>query len=130
MDSGRMWPPQGPEDHAQQLRREPIEEQIYEYEDVPYGMLVQANFPQDRWSAVYYSWLSYKGFVVGLHYCEETKLLATQAGARVWATFVVIFSSPRGLAEWLQQGYPIEEMLADLGVPPEDVRSMLVRDVA
>ncbi len=130
MDDDRMWPPQTPEGHAQQFRDEPVGEQVFEYENVPYGVLVQAHFPLERWAAVYYSWLSYKGFVCGLHYCEDTKLFATQAGARVWATFVVVFNTPRGLAEWLQHGYPIEEMLADLGVPPEDIRTMLTRDIA
>ena len=125
-----MWPPQEPGEHARQLVEEPPAESYYEYEAAPYGLLVQATFPMDRWSAVFFSWLSFKGFVVGLHFCENTHLYATQAGGRVWATFIVTFSSPRGLDEWLRNGYPVEEMLTDLGIPPEDMRSMLVRDIA
>ena len=130
MSTDPMWPPQGPEEHAQQLHEESAAEGYFEYEDLPYGMLVHASFPLDRWAAVYYSWLSYKGFAAGLHFCEETRLFATQAGGRVWATFQLVFSSPRALGEWLQHGYPIEEMLADVGVPAEDVRSMLGRDIS
>jgi hypothetical protein len=129
-DTDRMWPPQEPEEHARQLAEEPVEEGVFEYEAAPYGLVVQAHFPMDRWSAVFFSWLSFKGFVAGLRFCENTHLYATQAGARVWATFIVTFSSPRALGEWLRNGYPIEQMLTDLGIPAEDMRSMLVRDLA
>ncbi len=124
----RMWPPQTPEGHAQQLQQEPYGEGIFEYEAAPYGLLVQANFPIDRWSAVFFSWLSFKGFVAGLHFCQDTHLFATQAGARVWATMIVTFNSPRGLAEWQQHGYPVEEMLRAMGIPDDDMHIQLLRD--
>ncbi len=129
MSDDQMWPPQGPEGHAEQLGQNPPED-YYEYENVPYGVLVQASFPLERWAAVYYSWLSYKGYACGLHYNEGTRLFATQAGGRVWATFELVFSSPRAVAEWMEHGYPIEEMLADVGVEPENVRTMLGRELA
>lgn len=129
-DGERMWPPQDVEAHVRQLREEPPDGQVFEYEAAPYGMLVQATFPTTRWSAVYFSWLSFKGFIVGVHYVEDLHLYATQAEGRVWATIVVTFTSPRGLAGWLEHGYPVEQMLRDVGVPDEDIRVSLVRDIA
>ena len=125
-----MWPPQGPDEYARQLREQREGGEVFEYEAVPYGLMVQAVLPMDRWSAVYFSWLSLKGFLAGVYQVEDMHLYATQAGGRVWVTMIVTFSSPRALASWLEEGYAVEEMLRDVGVPDDDIRTSLIRDIA
>jgi hypothetical protein len=134
-DDGGFWPPEGQE--AQERQEEAAgatdagyHAVEYEYDEAPFVMLVQAHFPADRWSAVYFSWLSFKGFIVGVHHVEATRVVVTQAGREVYAWFQVTFSSQEALGAWLEYGYPIEEMLRDLGVSPEAIRTSLAREIA
>jgi hypothetical protein len=101
----------------------------YEYDFWPYVYVVTATFPADRWSAVFFSWLSVKGFTAGMHYVEGAHCYATPVeGDRVWATFAIRFSNEEAVSSWYEYGYPVEEMLAGLGVAAEDITSIVARD--
>jgi len=128
---GLFWPSMGPERQGEELdRRTRAAEVNIENEASSYVHIVLASFPADRWSAVYFSWLSLKGWIAGLHYLESTHLYATEHDGRVYATFVVEFSSPEALGAWLEHGYSVEEMLRALGVAEADISPALMRGVA
>ena len=108
----------------------PVGEYRYEYDVLPYVHAVTATMAADRWSAVFYSWLSLKAFMAGIHYVEGTRAYVTQLpDGRVRATFLVIFENQLGLSAWLEYGYRVEEMLAAEGVAPNDIESVLARDI-
>jgi hypothetical protein len=105
-------------------------EYVYELEQAPYAHVVTATFPHDRWSGVFFSWLSLKGFILGVHSVENVRLYASEMGARVQATFVTVFSNRESLDAWLEHGYPVEEMLVAEGVVEDDITSVLARDLS
>ena len=103
----------------------------YETELHPFANLVTATFPAERWSAVFYSWMSLKGFILGVHGVENVRLYATEPQeGRVQATFVVVFSSAGAVAAWIEDGYTVEEMLAANDVDQNDITSVLARDLS
>jgi hypothetical protein len=99
-----------------------------EYDIAPFAQMVQAAIPQPSWSGVFFSWLSLKGHLQALHGLERTAMVATLSGDVVYATFLVVFSNVDSLAEWMEHGYPVEEMLRSMGLPDEDIHVQLVRD--
>ncbi len=105
-------------------------EYVYELEQAPYAHVVTATFPHDRWSAVFFSWLSLKGFILGVHSVENTRLYASELGEQVQATFVTVFSDRESVEAWLDHGYPVEEMLVAEGVAESDIASALARDLS
>jgi hypothetical protein len=100
-----------------------------EYDLAGYAEVVEAHIPQEMWSGVFFSWLSLKGHVQGLHEFDRSLLLCTvDPDGRVDAVFSVIWQSAETLAEWLRGGYSIERMLRSMGVPDQDIRVNLMRD--
>lgn len=125
-----FWPLIGPEGQGAQIdERTRAGAYNVENDAAPYAHVVLASFAPDRWSAVYFSWLSLKGWMAGLHYLETTHLYATEHDGRIYTTFVVVFSSAEAVGAWLEHGYPVEEMLRSLGVAGEDIRGLLMRDL-
>ena len=105
-------------------------EYMYELELAPYAHLVTASFPHERWSGVFFSWLSLKAFMLGMHSVENTRLYANEVGEEVHATFVTVFTDIETMDAWLAEGYPVEEMLAAEGVAVERITSVLARDLS
>jgi hypothetical protein len=100
-----------------------------EYDLAGYAEVVDAHIPQDMWSAVFFSWLSLKGHVQGLHEFDRSALLCTIGkDGRVHAIFSVIWQNAETLAEWLRNGYSVERMLRSMGVPEDDFHVHLMRD--
>jgi hypothetical protein len=99
-----------------------------EYDIAPFCLMVQAAIEQSRWSGVFFSWMSMKAHLQALHGLERTEAFATLVGDTVYATFIVVWSNADELAEWMERGYPVEEMLRAMGIPDEDMRIQLVRD--
>lgn len=102
----------------------------FEYEQAPYAHIVTASFPPDRWSAIYYSWLSLKGYMLGVHGIDNTRCYADETDGHVDAVFVTIMSDRQAALAWLEQGYPVEEMLAAEGVAVDDIKTVLARDLS
>jgi hypothetical protein len=103
----------------------------YETELHPFAHIVTASFPAERWSAIFYSWMSLKAYLLGVHAVENVRLYATESDeGRVRATFVVVFSTREAVAAWVESGYPVEEMLAANGVGESDINSVLARDLS
>ena len=105
-------------------------EYMYELEQAPYAHVVTASFPHERWSGVFFSWLSLKAFVLGVHSVENVRLYASEVGDDVQATFVTVFSDVESMDAWLSHGYPVEEMLTAEGVPEEHITTVLARDLS
>jgi hypothetical protein len=125
-----FWPRIGPEGQGAQIdQRTRAAEHNVENDASGYAHVVLASFPVDRWSAVYFSWLSLKGWLAGLHYLESTNLYATEYDGRIYVNFAIVFSSAEAVGAWLEHGYPIEEMLRSLGVADADIRGLLMRDL-
>jgi len=99
-----------------------------EYTLAPYAQIVHAAMPVALWSGVFFSWLSFKGHLQGLHQWNRTELFATNVDDIIYATFIIIFDRDVALAEWVGHGYPIEEMLRSLGVAADDINVTLMRD--
>lgn len=99
-----------------------------EYDINPYAAMVQAAVPQILWSGVYFAWQSMKGHLQGLHGFDRTETFVTSVDDTVYMTALVVFDNANGLAEWMQNGYPLTEMLGKMGIPDEDVHLQLVRD--
>ena len=106
-------------------------EYLFETDLHPFATIVTATFAADRWSAVFYSWMSLKGFVVGVHGVENVRLFATEVeDGRVQAVFVIVFSNRGAVISWVDNGYTIEEMLMANGVAEGDITSVLARDLS
>jgi hypothetical protein len=105
-------------------------EYIYEMEQTPFAHVVTATFGHDRWSGVFFSWLSLKGFILGVHSVENVRLYASEVGEHVQATFITVFSDSAAMDAWLDHGYPVEEMLLAAGVPEDEISSVLARDLS
>jgi hypothetical protein len=99
-----------------------------EYDIAPFAQMVQAAVPQELWSGVFFSWMSMKAHLQGLHGLDRTQTYATLSGDIVYATFLVVWQNADELAEWMAHGYPVEEMLRAMGLPDEDIHIQLVRD--
>ncbi len=105
-------------------------EYMYELEQAPWAHVVTATFSHDRWSGVFFSWLSLKAFVLSIHSAENVRLYASNVGDDVQATFITVFSEVEALDAWLAEGYPVEEMLAAEGVAQGAITSVLARDLS
>ena len=92
--------------------------------------VVTATFPHERWSGVFFSWLSLKAFILGVLAVENTRLSASEVGEDVQATFVTVFSDVESMDAWLSKGYPVEEMLTAEGVAEDRIATVLARDLS
>jgi len=99
-----------------------------EYEDSPYALVVRATMPFDAWTGVFYSWLSLKGHLQGLHGWDRTELFASRWENTVTATFITVWENAESMSQWLDIGYPVPELLENMGVAPEDMDFQLMRD--
>ena len=125
-----FWPLIGPERQGAAIdERTRAAEYNVENDASGYAHVVLASFLPDRWSAVYFSWLSLKGWLAGLPQLETLHLYATEHDGRIYTTFIVVFSSAEAVGAWLEHGYPVEEMLRSLGVADQDIRGLLMRDL-
>ncbi len=80
------------------------------------------------WQGVFFSWLSLKGHLQGMHGLMRTELFATANGNQVKATFIVIWTQEAELAAWLEHGYSIEEMLSSMDVAADAITTSVGRD--
>lgn len=100
-----------------------------EYELAGYAEVVRAYVPQWAWSGVFFSWLSLKGHLQGLHQFDRTELFCTAgADGRVEAVFAIIWQGADTMSAWLEKGYSAEKMLTNMGIPAEDMQVQLMRD--
>jgi hypothetical protein len=100
-----------------------------EYELAPYAQIVTARVPKAVWSGVLFSWLSMKGHVTGLWQFDRSQFFATELpDGYVEATFIVVWQGAETLAVWLQDGFSVETMLLEMGIPAEDMQVRLTRD--
>lgn len=102
----------------------------YKEYDIPgYVQVVRARIPAEIWSGVFYSWLSLKGHLQGLHDFDRTEFFATStADGDVDAVFAVVWNGAESLTGWLENGYPMDLVLANMGIPVENVNVQLMRD--
>ncbi|MHB8842314.1 MAG: hypothetical protein ACYC56_11125 [Candidatus Aquicultor sp.] len=98
------------------------------YGQAPYVYTVLASMTEEIWNNVFFSWLSMKGYLQGMHGMNRTEMFATKIGGRVYATFIVVWSHEEQLAAWLEHGYTVEELLQSMGCPANDVQVSLQRD--
>ncbi|HEY5527822.1 MAG TPA: hypothetical protein VIL51_00020 [Thermoleophilia bacterium] len=116
-------------EHFQRLIDEGLGGTRYkEHEVAPYGLIVKASMQPDLWSGVFYSWLSIKGHLQGMHGFDRTQMFAARDGDTVTATFITVWDRAETLYQWLEGGYPVPEMLEAMGVPEEMIELELVRD--
>ncbi len=99
-----------------------------DYNEAPFVQMVHAHMPHELWSGVFFSWLSMKGHLQGAHGVLRVEMYATRFAGRVYALFMVVWEEADAMMEWLYHGYPIEEMLRQVGVQPGDITVALARD--
>jgi hypothetical protein len=99
-----------------------------EFEDSPYALVVRASMPFEVWTGVFYAWMSLKGHLQGLHGWDRTELFANRWEDTVTATFVTVWDNAEAMAQWLDVGYPVPELLETMGVDPADMEFQLMRD--
>jgi hypothetical protein len=100
-----------------------------EYDIAPYVVAVRAQVPRTIWPGVFYSWLSLKGHLQGTHSLETTYMFARGLeDGRILAMFYVVFTLSEGLSAWLEEGYTVDKMLTQMGVPAEDIDVQIMRD--
>jgi hypothetical protein len=100
-----------------------------EYDIAPYVVAVRAQVPPRIWPGVLYSWLSLKGHMQGIHSLDTTYMFArVLEDGRVLAMFYVVFSLSEGLSTWLEEGYTVDRMLTEIGVPAEGIDVQIMRD--
>jgi hypothetical protein len=100
-----------------------------EYEYPAYAEVVRVHVPVERWTAVYFSWMSLKGHLQGLHDFDRSEFFCTSRDdGTVLALFAVIWQGADAMAEWLENGYPTDKMLRELGIPDADISVELMRD--
>lgn len=99
-----------------------------ELEDAPYALLVRATMPFEAWTGSFFSWMSLKGHLQGLHGWDRTQLFANRVGDTVVAEFVVVWDNAESMSEWLDVGFPVPDILEAMGVAPEDMEFQLMRD--
>jgi len=102
----------------------------YKEYDIPgYAQIVRARIPAAIWSGVYYSWLSMKGHLQALHDWDRTEFFATSLpDGDVEAVFAVIWNGAEALADYVENGYPVDEMLRGVGIPEQNIDVQLMRD--
>jgi len=99
------------------------------YELAPYAQMVTARIPKAVWSGVLFSWLSMKGHLQGLWQFDRSQFFATELPSGcVEAVFIVAWQGAETLTAWLRDGYSVETMLREMGVPDEDLEVRLMRD--
>jgi hypothetical protein len=99
-----------------------------EYEDAPYALVVRATMPFEAWTGVFYSWLSLKGHLQGLHAWDRTQLFASRYDDTVTATFVTVWYNAEVMVEWLESGYMVPDILESMGVAEDAMDAELMRD--
>lgn len=100
-----------------------------EYDYPGYVQVVRATVPAEIWSGVFYSWLSMKGHLLGIHDFDRSEFFVSGLpGSDIDVVFAVVFHEAESLAEWVEHGYPVDAMLAAMGVPREDITVALARD--
>lgn len=100
-----------------------------EYELAPYAQMVKAKIPQAAWSGVLFSWLSMKGHLQGLWQFDRSQFFATELpDGYVEAVFIVCWQGAETLSAWLQEGFSVETMLHEMGVPDDHMETRLMRD--
>jgi hypothetical protein len=100
-----------------------------EYELAPYVQMVTARIPKPVWSGVLFSWLSMKGHLQGLWQFDRSQFFATEMpDGTVEAVFIVAWQGAETLTAWLQDGFSVETMLREMGIPAEDLHVRLLRD--
>ena len=104
-------------------------ERYKEYDIAPFVEMVEATIPEEIWSGVFYSWQSMKGFLQGVYGMERVQMFAArERDGHIFACFCTVWAGGEELAEWLENGYPVEEMLTGMGVPKDNITMRLVRD--
>ncbi len=124
----KPWPELGPETVNEQLENGLGGSLYKDYTVAPYAKMVHAAIPLDLWSGVFFSWESMKGHLQGLHGFDRTQMFATLVDDTVYATFIVVWNNSFAISGWMENGYPVEEMLRAMGLPDNDVHIQLVRD--
>jgi hypothetical protein len=100
-----------------------------EYEIAPYAQMVTARIPKAVWSGVLFSWFSMKGHLQGLWQFDRSQFFATELpDGSVEAVFIVAWQGAETLAAWLQDGFSVDTMLLEMGIPARDVQVRLMRD--
>ncbi len=120
--------PASPEETMERIATGLGSSRYKEYGVAAYAQIVQAAVPRPLWSGVLFSWMSMKGHLQGLHMFDRSQLFATLVGEVVYVTFVVVWDDADALAEWMQHGYSVEEMLRAMGIAEEDIHVQLTRD--
>lgn len=102
----------------------------YKEYDIPgYVQVVRALIPAEIWSGVFYSWLSLKGHLQGLHDFDRSEFFATaQPNGDVEAVFAVIWDGAESLTGWLDNGYPMDMVLRNMGIAEDAISVTLMRD--
>ncbi|MHB0867498.1 MAG: hypothetical protein ACYC6B_08660 [Thermoleophilia bacterium] len=124
----KRWPEISPDSVRESLEVGLGGSRLKEYDLAPYAQMVSASIPDDLWSGIFFSWLSMKGHLQGLHDLERTEMFATKVEGRVYATFITVWTRQEAFAQWLRHGYPVEEMLRSMGVAAEEISMLNVRD--
>ncbi|MCL5736024.1 MAG: hypothetical protein M1274_10640, partial [Actinobacteria bacterium] len=79
-------------EHFQRLIDEGLGGTRYkEHEIAPYALIIRTKMPIEIWSGVFFSWLSMKGHLQGMHGFDRTQLFAAQDGDMVTATFITVW---------------------------------------
>jgi hypothetical protein len=99
-----------------------------EYEIAPYALIVRARMAPEAWTGVFYSWLSMKGHMQGMHGFDRTQMFAAREEETVTATFITVWDRAETLYQWLETGYSVADMLEAMGVPADTIDLELARD--
>lgn len=100
-----------------------------EYELAPYAQMVIAKVPKTIWSGVLFSWFSMKGHLQGLWQFDRSQFFATELpDGYVEAVFVVAWQGAETLTAWLENGFSVETMLLEMGIPEDQLQVRLLRD--
>ena len=124
----RHWPDLSPDQRGAHLRDGLGAGTHDEYEVAPFAEIVQASMSKEVWTPVFYSWLSMKGHLQGLHDMQRAEIFATRIDDTVYVTIITIWGHPESVAEWSREGYPVEEMLRRVGVEEASIHVTLARD--
>lgn len=101
---------------------------LKEYAVAPYSLVVTVQMPSATWPNIWYSWLSLKGHLQSFHDIQSTHAFASRVGDDVIALFAVVSESADSLAAWLREGYSVDQMLREMGVPEENFEVRMMRD--
>lgn len=101
---------------------------VKEYMVSGYALVVTVRMDPGHWPNVWYSWLSLKGHLQSFHYLTSTHHFVRRTEDEVLSTMVVVFDNASAVAAWLRDGYPMDQMLREMGVPESDFEVHLMRD--